>query len=66
MKIMIAELYDALINAGADDEKARAAARAVADYKDDIQSAKADLILLKWMAGFNLIFTVGIIWRVFV
>ena len=65
MSMMISELYDALKSAGADDEKARAAASAVADYKDDIEHVKADLLLLKWMISFNLFFSLGIIWRVF-
>lgn len=66
MSMMISELYSALIKAGAPEEEARAAASAVADYKDDIETVKTDLLLLKWMVGFNLAFSLGILWRVFI
>ena len=33
MSIMVTEVYDALISAGADEQKARAAAEAVAKYE---------------------------------
>lgn len=36
MTIMITEVYDAFKSAGADDEKAREAATAIAHYRDDI------------------------------
>lgn len=64
MSIMISELYSALVKAGAPEDEARAAASAVADYKDDIEAVKADLKLLKWMVGFNLVFTIGILWQI--
>lgn len=32
MSIMVAEVYDALVEAGASEEKSRAAATAIADY----------------------------------
>ena len=32
MTIMLAEVYDAFLSAGAPEDKARAAARAIADY----------------------------------
>jgi hypothetical protein len=66
MSMMISELYDALVQAGAPEDKARLAASAVADYKDDIEAVKADLMLLKWMLGFNLVFSLGILWRVLI
>lgn len=65
MKMMIAELYDALLEGGTSEEKARAAASAIADYKDDIEAVKADLKLLKWMLGFNMAFTMSIVWKIF-
>ncbi|EGV16642.1 hypothetical protein [Thiocapsa marina] len=62
---MIAEVYDALLSAGADDEKARAAAKAIAEYNRDISELRSNLALLKWMVGFNLAFTMAILWKVF-
>ena len=50
---------------GADDEKARAAAQAIAEYSRDIGEIKATMTLLKWMLGTNLAFTLAIVWRVF-
>ncbi|MDX8413255.1 MAG: hypothetical protein R8J85_04135 [Mariprofundales bacterium] len=65
MTMMIAEVYDALTDAGASKEKAEAAAKAVAQYDHDIYEVKADLHLLKWMVGFNLAFTMAMLWRIF-
>ena len=65
MTIMISEAYDALISAGADEEKAREAAKAVAQYDKDIAEIKASLMLVKWMVGFNLAFTLAVLWKVF-
>jgi hypothetical protein len=62
---MIAEVYEAFRSAGADDDKARAAATAIAEYNRDISEIKANLALLKWMIGFNLAFTLAVLWRVF-
>uniref|UniRef100_A0A1S7LIY3 Integrase, catalytic region n=1 Tax=Magnetococcus massalia (strain MO-1) TaxID=451514 RepID=A0A1S7LIY3_MAGMO len=57
MSTMVTELYDALISAGADEEKAREAARAVASQesfstKDDIH--RMDIRLIKWQIGVGL------------
>jgi len=65
MSIMVTEVYDALLSAGADEQKARAAAEAVAKYDKDISEVKANLLLIKWMIGFNLAFTMAVVWRVF-
>ncbi len=65
MSTMIAEVYDALKEAGASDEKAKLAAQAVAQYDKDIAEVKASLLLVKWMVGFNLAFTMAVLWRVF-
>ena len=54
MSTMIAELYDALREAGASDEKAKAAAIALADYRNrfdridfDLGAVKAELPIIK-------------------
>ena len=65
MSTIIRELYDALIDAGADESKAREAAKSVARHNTDITEIKASLLLLKWMVGFTLAFVVALTWRVF-
>jgi len=66
---MISEVYDALRAAGVPDDKARAAAEALSSEnlatKADINELKATQILHGWMIGFNLAFTMAILWRVF-
>ena len=62
MTTMIAEVYDALKSAGADDDKARAAAEAVAvqqrettDLREEVRTGfaevRARLAMLQWMIG---------------
>ena len=65
MSTMNSEVYDALIDAGADETKAREAAKSVAQYDTDIAEIKASLLVLKWMSGFILAFVVALAWRVF-
>ncbi len=65
MSTMITEVYDALTSAGAPEDKARAAAQAVAQYDRDIAEIKASLMLLKCMVGFNLAFTLSVVWKIF-
>jgi hypothetical protein len=68
MTTMIAEVYDALLAAGSPEEKARKAAEAIASYENRFVAVEqrltkidGDLNLLKWMAGFDLAATVGIV-----
>ena len=65
MSTMISEVYDALKEAGASDEKAKAAAQALANYENRFAKIDTDLVLLKWMIGFNLAFTMAILWKLF-
>lgn len=72
MATMIAEVYDALIAAGAPEEKARKAAEAIAGYENrfngiDIRMGRLDerMNLLQWMVGFNIALTVGVLFRLF-
>ena len=62
---MNSEVYDALLSAGSDEVKAREAAKSAAQYDGDIAEIKASMLLVKWMLGFNLAFTISMIWRVF-
>jgi hypothetical protein len=65
MATMIAEVYDALVSAGAPEEKARRAAEAVANYENRFGKIETDLTLLKWMVGFSLAMTAGVIAKLF-
>ena len=51
MSTMNAEIYSALIEAGASEDKAKDAAKSVADYQKDINDVKADLKLIMWGIG---------------
>jgi len=48
---MNTEIYCALIDAGASEDKAKDAAKSVVDYQKDINNVKADLKLIKWGIG---------------
>ena len=72
MSTMNSEVYDALIDAGADESKAREAAKSVAQYDTDISDIrpsladiKASLRIIQWMFGFTLAFVVALTWRAF-
>jgi hypothetical protein len=65
MSTMISEVYDALKEAGASEEKARKAAEAIAAYENRFAKIEADLMLLKWMVGYLVVTTTAILWRVF-
>ena len=62
MSTMVSEVFEALIEAGASQEKAKAAAEAMASEslatKDDIASIKAELLVMKWMLGIVVVATV--------
>jgi len=63
--MIIEEIYDALIEAGTSEDKARAAARAMTNYESRFSKIESDVNLLKWMIGFNLAFTVAILFKIF-
>lgn len=63
--MMIFEVYDALKEAGASENKAKAAAEAVAAYEHRFNKIENDLSLLKWMVGFNLAISVGLLFKAF-
>lgn len=62
--MIIEQLYDALIEGGTSPEKAREAARAVANYDSRINAVERNLTVLKWMVGTNIALTVGVLWLV--
>jgi hypothetical protein len=48
---MLSKTYDALVAAGAPEEKARAAAEELAGYESPFVKIETDLAVLKWMVG---------------
>ncbi|HUC12273.1 MAG TPA: hypothetical protein VL985_17885 [Stellaceae bacterium] len=73
MAVMLSRTYDALVAAGAPEEKARAAAEELAQYENrfarietDLAVLKGDMTAVKWMIGVNLAATVSILVKVFV
>ncbi len=71
MPTMISEVYDALIEAGASEEKARKAAEAVAAYDQRFAVLETRIVelagrvgLVQWMLGTNIILTLGVLWKV--
>lgn len=65
MATMISEVYDALKEAGASEEKARKAAEAIASYENRFAKIESDLLVLKWMVGYLVASTTAIMWKVF-
>ena len=51
MAMMLAKTYDALIAAGAPEQKAREAAEELAAYENRFAKIEPDLAVLKWMIG---------------
>lgn len=69
---MITEVYEAFISAGAPEDKAKAAAKAVAEYDSrfnridsDLALVKAEMVVLKWMLGFVLAGVVSLVMKAF-
>lgn len=54
MPAMMSELYDALISAGAPEDKARKAAESQAGFELKFAKIEGDLNVLKWMVGANI------------
>lgn len=65
MSTMIFEVYNALKEAGVSEEKAKAAAEALATYENRFAKINSDFTLLKWMVGFNIALTITLLFKVF-
>ena len=70
---MIAEVYDALIEAGSSEAKASAAAKSIADYEDsfneittELKIVKTELKLIKWISGIILVAVISILIKTFI
>ena len=73
MAVMLSKTYDALVAAGAPEEKARAAAEELAAYENrfakieqDLAALKADMTALKWMLGVTLAGVVSLVIKAFI
>jgi hypothetical protein len=66
MTTMITEIYDALLEAGASQEKARAAAEAVAGFENRFARIEADLSVVKWVLTFNTAMLIALVGKVFI
>ena len=65
MAVMLSRTYDALISAGAPEEKARAAAEELAAYETRFAKIDTDLAVLKWMVGVNLAASLSLVIKAF-
>ena len=65
MAVMLSKTYDALIAAGAPDDKARAAAEELAGYESRFVKIETDLAVLKWMVGVNLAASLSLVIKAF-
>lgn len=65
MSTMIFEVYDALKDAGATEEKAKKAAESLANYESRFNKVESELNMLKWMVGFNIGLSVAILLKLF-
>jgi hypothetical protein len=62
---MLSKTNDALIAAGAPDDKARAAAEELAGYESRFAKIETDLAALKWMVGVNLAASLSLVIKAF-
>jgi hypothetical protein len=72
---MIREVYEALLEAGASEEKAARAAEAIQSVREEerlrrieqnITELKGDMKLLRWMISFNLALTAAVLIKLLV
>ncbi len=66
MALQLGALRDALIDAGATPDKARAAAEEVAAYERDVADIKSDLRVLKWGQGVTFAAVLAVLLKLFV
>jgi hypothetical protein len=65
MSVMAANLYEALISAGASKELAQKAAVEAAEHDTKFAKINADLLVLKWMASFTLAIQVAMMFKLY-
>ena len=65
MATLLMEVYDAFREAGASEDKSRAAAAAIANYENRFNKVEADLLVVKWMVGAILAGVVSLVLKAF-
>ncbi len=66
MGLMIAEVYEALKEAGASEAKAKAAAESLAHYENRFARIEADLLIVKWMLGVTIAGILSLVAKAFI
>ena len=66
MGMRIAEVYEALKEAGASDGKAKAAAESLANYENRFGKIEADLLVMKWMLGVVIAGIISLVVKAFI
>lgn len=65
MATLLVEVYGAFKDAGASEEKSRAAATAIVNCESRFDKVEADLLVMKWMIGAVLAGVVSLIMKAF-
>ncbi len=65
MGMMIAEVYDALKEAGASEDKAKATAESLANYENRFTRIEADLLAIKWMLSPLIVGVISLVIKTF-
>ena len=65
MALQLGALRDALLEAGASEDKARKAAEELAGYESRPAAIDARLSVLTWMAGTNIALTIAVLFKLF-
>lgn len=66
MPVVNSELYFALKEAGAGEDKARAVAESVATYENRFVKIENDLAILKWIVGTNAVITLAVLTKLLI
>jgi len=61
MRLIIADVYDALRAIDVPEEKARKAAEALAGYTPQLAALERDMAVLRWMVGTNVVLTLAVL-----
>jgi len=62
MALQLGALRDALMDAGASEDKANKAAEEAASYESRIAGIETRLSVLAWMVGTHIAMTLGMLW----
>jgi hypothetical protein len=64
MALQLGALREALLDAGASQDKANKASEELASYETRLAGIETKLAVLMWMVGFNLAMTAAMLWHV--